>query len=88
MVLLTKLKIKCSGRNLAGVKRLSEHLLMMLIKALDFFFLLVEEGLTIVKMTLNHYTTSAVKEKMIAFILFCPELVYCISVVVTCLEFL
>lgn len=38
MVLLTKLKIKCSGRNLAGVKRLSEHLLIILVKALDFFF--------------------------------------------------
>lgn len=44
MVLLTKLKIKCSGRNLAGVKRLLEHLLMMLIKALDFFFFVGRGG--------------------------------------------
>lgn len=38
MVLLTKLKTKCSGRNLAGMKRLSEHLLMILVKALDLSF--------------------------------------------------
>lgn len=38
MILLTKLKIKCYSRNLAGVKRLSEHLLIILVKALDFYF--------------------------------------------------
>lgn len=87
MVLLTKLKTKCSGRNLAGMKRLSEHLLMILVKALDLSFV-GRGGFDYAQRLLNQNTTSAVKEKIIAFILFCPELVHCISMIVTCLAFL